>query len=62
MKYLINFHKPKCKSPLGLSRPILFAEFKEKKVCYFHGFLESLSLHPKTFVAIVWSLCQRELV
>lgn len=35
MKYLINFHKPKCKSPLGLSRPILFAEFKEKKCVIF---------------------------
>lgn len=61
MKYPVNFHKPMCKCPVGLSRAILFAEVKEKKnVYYFHCLLESLPLYIKIIGVIVQSLHQRE--
>lgn len=60
MKYTVNFHKPMYKCSLGLSRPILFADVKEKNMYYFHGFLESLPLYIKMFGVIVESLCRRE--
>lgn len=55
MKYLINFHKPLCKFPLGLRRPFFFSEIKEKKY-YFHGFLEPFSLDLRRIGVVVQSL------